>query len=953
MLDLGELLLHIRADTSDAEKSVSGIGDKLKSGLGGAATAVVGAVTAATAAVGAFAASSVSVGMSFDSAMSQVAATMGKTTDEIQNLRDFALEMGSTTAFSASEAAEALNYMALAGYNADQSMEMLPNVLNLAAAGGMDLATASDMVTDAQSALGLTMEETTVMVDQMAKTSSTTNTSVQQLGEAILRIGATGKTVAGGTAELNQVLGLLADNGIKGAEGGTKLRNVIMSLQTPTDKGAAALEQLGISTYDAEGNFRSLADIMPELSVALDDLTMEQRQAAISAIFNKTDIAAVNALLETTPERWNEVATAIDNAKGSAEQMAETQLDNLEGDIIKFKSALEGAQIAISDRLTPTLREFTQFGTEAVSKLSEAFKEGGLNGAMEALGTILSEGLNKLVSALPQWIDAGMKLLGAVGQGILDNLPTIVSAALQIVTTIVEGIIQALPHIAQGAIQIITQLATGLGEALPQLIPMAAQAIKTFVEGLAEPGNMSNLVHAAGDLIKGLVKGLTEALPTLIECVPLLISALVEAIISSIPEILECGVQIIAGLIKGIMSAITQIPAAIKAVFDGIVNGIKSLFGIHSPSTVMAEIGKYVIEGMLQGISNAWHAITDFFSGAISNVISFVSDGWNKLKEKTAQAWDTIKEKTGQLKEKVQEHWNNLKDKVVETASNLKDKAVDTWNNMKDKVQEVTSNLKDKVSETWSNLKDKVSETVSNLKDKVSETWNNLKDKVSETANNLKEKVTTTWSNLKDKVSETTNNLKEKVTTAWSNVKETVGNTVENLKTAVSDKFNNMKQNIADRMSNIKDDIKNKWDTAVNTLKSVDLASIGSGLINNFKSGLQNAWGAVTSWVSNAASSIKNTISNAINWVSSKVSGKHRTGLNEVPYDGYIAELHQGERVLTAAEANQYDKYRQGQQAPQTNQTIIKFEGNYQFRDQQDIDYFMGEAGKLIKRKVG
>ena len=274
-MNLMELFVKIGADTSDFDNTVSGIGDKVKKGLGGALStaAKVGAagLAAASTAVVAFGKSAVDAGMTFDSAMSQVAATMGKPVSEIQNLRDFAQEMGSTTSFSATQAAEALNYMALAGYDADMSMQMLPTVLNLAAAGGMELATASDMVTDAQSALGLSAEETIEMVDQMAKTSSTTNTSVSQLGDAILTIGATARGVAGGTAELSQVLGLLADNGIKGAEGGTHLRNIILSLQTPTKDGTEALAQLGMTyadMYDEAGNMRALPEIF-RLSVEM------------------------------------------------------------------------------------------------------------------------------------------------------------------------------------------------------------------------------------------------------------------------------------------------------------------------------------------------------------------------------------------------------------------------------------------------------------------------------------------------------------------------------------------------------------------------------------------------------------------------------------------------------------------------------------------------------------
>ncbi|MDY6068101.1 MAG: phage tail tape measure protein, partial [Opitutales bacterium] len=216
--------------------SVSSWKDKLSalgSVLGIIGKTVATAVTGATAAVTAFAKTSIDAGMSFDTSMSQVAATMGTTVDSISELRDFAMEMGANTAFSAVQAADALNYMALAGYDSEESMSALPTVLNLAAAGALDLAEASDMVTDVQSALGLSMEESAELVDKMAKAASSSNTSVGQLGSAILTVGGTAKNLAGGTTELSTALGILADNGIKGAEGGTALRNIILSLSAP------------------------------------------------------------------------------------------------------------------------------------------------------------------------------------------------------------------------------------------------------------------------------------------------------------------------------------------------------------------------------------------------------------------------------------------------------------------------------------------------------------------------------------------------------------------------------------------------------------------------------------------------------------------------------------------------------------------------------------------------
>lgn len=299
--------------------------------------------------------------------MSQVQATMGITKDSMSEvdgqsvntmdtLTDLAKEMGETTAFSATECAEALNYLALAGYDTQQMCDTLPTVLNLAAAGGMELATASDMVTDAMSALGMETSDADVMVDQMAKTASSTNTSVEQLGEGILKIGATARNVKGGTAELNTALGILANNGIKGAEGGTHLRNVILSLQQGCEDGAIAVGDMSVQVYDAEGNMRSLNDILGDMNTAMDGMTTAEKNNIISKIFNKTDLASVNALLANTGDTWDDLQASITDSAGAAQQMADTQLDNLQGQLTLLKSALEGLAISIGEILMPYIK---------------------------------------------------------------------------------------------------------------------------------------------------------------------------------------------------------------------------------------------------------------------------------------------------------------------------------------------------------------------------------------------------------------------------------------------------------------------------------------------------------------------------------------------------------------------------------------------------------------------
>lgn len=391
-MDLFNLVASLTLDTKEYERALhtakattvtttTDIGkrvEKMKKGF------LLGA-GAMAAGFAAFGASSVKTGMEFDASMSQVAATMGKSMDEMLqetgkvdlawgtfsgNLREYAKEMGAHTKFSATEAADALNYMALAGYDAQTSMETLPTVLNLAAAGNMDLALASDMVTDSISALGLTSDEAANLVDKMAMTASKSNTSVQQLGEAYLTVGGTAKNLKGGTTELSTALGILADNGIKGSEGGTILRNAILSLTAPTSKAKGALEELGVSVYDSEGNMRGLDEVFGDLDSSLSTLTSEDRAAALGKIFNKRDLKGIEALLGSVGGRWDELSGYIDDAQGSAQKMADTQLDNLQGDITILKSAWEGLQISVSDKLTPALRNVTQALTWMIDNAS-------------------------------------------------------------------------------------------------------------------------------------------------------------------------------------------------------------------------------------------------------------------------------------------------------------------------------------------------------------------------------------------------------------------------------------------------------------------------------------------------------------------------------------------------------------------------------------------------------
>ena len=692
-----------------ASQQANTFGTKFKNGLKTAGALGAKAIGIATTAVVGFGTASVKAGAEFDSSMSQVAATMGYTADELQNstseasknmqaLRDFAQEMGSKTAFSASEAADALNYMALAGYDAETSMKMLPNVLNLAAAGGIELASASDMVTDAQSALGLSLEETSQLVDKMAKASSKSNTSVAQLGDAILTVGGTAKNLKGGTTELSTALGILADNGIKGAEGGTALRNIILSLSTPTDKAAKKMKELGLEVYDADGNMRPLNDIFNDLNGTLSGMNQGDQLEVLNTLFNKVDLKSANALLATSNERWAELTTAIDNAQGAAENMAETQLDNLQGDITLFKSALEGTRIAISDELTPSLRDFVKLGSSSLSKITDGLKNGGFEGAFKAIGEVLTDISKTIIKKLPDMIKAGIELLKALVKGIMDNIDLVIDSAFEIIFTLADAILDNVDQIILAIVEIILKV----------------------VEKLLAPDTILKLVEAAVKLALGIAQGLIKAIPKIVEALPQIIKGLVEGLIQGLPMLIDGAVQLVAMLVVhlpdiiiGLIQAIPEIIVAILEAMGPIGEGLMELFS-HAWD---------LVKGVFEGVADFFGGVWDGIKGVFSGVGDWFKDKFSKAKELAAGAWDNAKEKFEEKRKLVEAGLEAIGGWCESTFSKAKDLAVGAWDNVKSKFEE----KRELVKAGFEGIGNWFSETFSKAKENATSAWDNVK----------------------------------------------------------------------------------------------------------------------------------------------------------------------------------------------------------------------------------
>ena len=600
-----EIAIKIAGKVESSFKSAIGAATK---GLGSITKAVSAATAAAAAAVRAIGMAAINTGKEFEGAMSQVAATMliDKTTAEgqkaFETLENAARECGASTAFSATEAAEALNYLALAGYDADKAATALPTVLKLAGAGAMSLANASDMVTDSMSALGIAATEAnlTQFSDQLAQTASKANTSVAQLGEAILTVGGTAKGLAGGTTELNTALGILADNGLKGAEGGTHLRNIILSLQNPTDKAAASLQSLGVDVYDAQGNMRGLNDVFKDLQGAMAGMDNASKDSILSTLFNKTDLTAANAMLSNCADRFDELSAAVENSAGACENMYAIQLDNLNGDIAILKSGLADLGISIYKDLNGPLREMTQLATSMVGELSEAYKSGGMEGMVGAVGGCMAEVVNTIADYAPQVVSMGVDLLENFISGITDNSGALATAASEVITVFVEGLFTLVPQVILAGIDILTQFVQSMTAQLPQLISTGTQAITNFVSGIIQ--RLPSVVSTALTLVQTLVNSIGQNAPMLISAAIQLIGNLVLGIVSMLPQLLQMGIQLILSLVQGIISNLPQILQMGVQIIISLVSGITQMLPMIIQGGIQLIIS--LIQGIIANLGN-------------------------------------------------------------------------------------------------------------------------------------------------------------------------------------------------------------------------------------------------------------------------------------------------------------------------------------------------------------
>ena len=607
----GSVIIKIEGDDTDFKSKVNGLGKTAESGvskLGNVVkTAAVG-IGGAMVAIGGYA---IKVGSDFESAMSNVAAISGATGDDLQMLKDTAQEMGATTQFSATEAANALSYMALAGWDANQSASALPGVLNLAAASGMELASASDMVTDYMSAFGMSCEQSGYFADMLAYAQSNANTTAELLGESYKNCAANMAAAGQDVETTTSLLAMMANQGLKGSEAGTALAAVMRDLTAKMSDGAIKIGDTSVAVQDANGNYRDLTDILQDVESATNGMGDAEKAAALSSTFTADSIKGLNLILNAGVSNAADFENQLRNSGGTAENMANVMNDNLAGAMKSLQSRAETFGNAIYESFSVQLKDAVNAAADALGSLTDAFETGGIEGAFNQLGILAQQGI--------------------------------------------QTIIAQAPAMTQAATQMISNFASGLAEGVPNVLAQALPLILQFTESLRE--NAGTLIDAGLNLILQLAQGIANSLPLLIEYIPQIVTNIAGIINDNAPKILATGVQILATLTLGIIQALPVLIASLPNIILAIVN-VFSAFNWIS-------LGQLIVKGVKAGVSllgtalksagtaaaNAFRSINwagvgqaaiNFIRSAISGAAGLVSSGLRSVGTQAMNAFRSI-----------------------------------------------------------------------------------------------------------------------------------------------------------------------------------------------------------------------------------------------------------------------------------------------------------------------
>lgn len=660
-MNLFNLFIKIGADISEAQEGIKKVGDEATSldsklanaakGFGKFAVKAIGWASTAVSAVGGYV---TKVGADFESAMSEVSAISGATGSDLDALTQKAKEMGASTKFSASESAEAFKYMAMAGWETSDMLDGISGVMNLAAASGEDLAEVSDIVTDAITAFGLQASDSAHFADVLAAASNSANTNVSMLGGSFKYVAPVAGALGYSIEDVSVALGMMANSGIKAEMAGRSLRSMLSRLASPTEDVEEAFEQLGLSASEAltnaDGSMKPLSETIEILRGSMSGLDEATKASVASGIAGTEAMSGLLAIVNSSDADFEKLTESIANADGTAQRMADTMNDNLNGAITIMKSAVEGFGISLYETFSVKAKDGVKTLTDYISRLQKAFDSGGMQGLLIEFDSVMTDALGVVTEYLPKIISIGGSVVGSLANGIIQNLPALVDAASEIIINFVDNITAKAGDIVSSGAVIVTDLADGISKFAVKLIPAVTALSYTLAEELSNPSTLSSIIDAALEIIMSLVNGFMDAMPIIVQSAPVIIGNLVAGLIVVLPKIIDAGIEILMSLVNGILDAIPSLVAAIPTITMAIVNGILS--NLDEIILAAIQITLSIAMGMIEAIPNMITQLPRIFLAIVN---AFKGFSWSSIgHDLLTGIWNGINDKVAWLKSKVQ-----------------------------------------------------------------------------------------------------------------------------------------------------------------------------------------------------------------------------------------------------------------------------------------------------------
>ena len=647
-MNLFELFVKIGADISGAQDGIKKVGDEATSlnsklanaakGFGKFAVKAIGWASTAVSAIGGYV---TKVGADFESAMSEVSAISGATGADLDALTQKAKEMGASTKFSASESAEAFKYMAMAGWETSDMLDGISGVMNLAAASGEDLAEVSDIVTDAITAFGLQASDSAHFADVLAAASNSANTNVAMLGGSFKYVAPVAGALGYSIEDVSVALGMMANSGIKAEMAGRSLRSMLSRLASPTEDVEEAFAQLGLSASEAltnaDGSMKPLSETIEILRGSMSGLDEATKASVASGIAGTEAMSGLLAIVNSSDADFEKLTESIANADGTAQRMAETMEDNLEGAITIMKSAVEGFGISLYETFSVKAKDGVKTLTDYISRLQKAFESGGMQGLLTEFDSVMTDALGVATEYLPKIISVGGSVVGSLANGIVRNLPALADAALEIVFQFSDSIIDGIPNLISTIVEVVekitgklfsvdtltkisdtglkfvTALSEGLISAIPELLRQAPILIGNYVSALIV--QLPKIIAAGIEIIFALVNGILDSIPNLVAAIPTITMAIVNGILNNLDEIILAAIQITLSIAIGMIEAIPNMITQLPRIFLAIVNAFKEFN--------WKDIGSNLLTGIWNGISDK----VEWLKGKVHGVVDKIK-GW-------------------------------------------------------------------------------------------------------------------------------------------------------------------------------------------------------------------------------------------------------------------------------------------------------------------------------------